>query len=145
MRSFHVGGLLVTLFCTAWATATQQAATSPGSDWPSYNGTPEGTRSSTLTQITPANASGPERACTFDTGENMSMQSGPVVVNNMLYLTTDTSTYAIDAATCGEIWHTVRTYEPIGFLNNHGVAYMDGRLFRVPRRCDLPAAMRTFE
>ena len=132
MRWFHLTAPLITLFCTACATATQQAATSMASDWPSYNGTLEGTRYSPLTQLTPANASSLERACTFDTGESMSMQSGPVVINNVLYLTTDTSTYAIDAATCGEIWHTVRTYEPIGFLkNNHGVAYMDGRLFRV--------------
>ena len=37
------------------------------------------------------------------------MQSGPVVVNGVLYLTTDTSTYAIDAATCRELWHTPRS------------------------------------
>jgi glucose dehydrogenase len=54
------------------------------------------------------------------------------VVNGVLYITTDTSTYAIDAATCGRIWHTARPYSELGFLkNNHGVAYMDGRLFRV--------------
>ena len=40
---------------------------------------------------------------TFDTAENMSMQSGPVVVDRVLYFTTDTSTYAIDAGTCREI------------------------------------------
>ena len=60
------------------------------------------------------------------------MQSGPVVVNGVLYLTTDTSTYAVDAATCRRIWHTSRTYEKLGFLkNNHGAAYLDGKLFRV--------------
>ena len=132
MRLFRLAGSFVTLFCVACTTATQQTATSSRSDWPSYNGNLEGTRFSALAQITPANAMNLERACTFDTGENMSMQSGPVVVGNVLHLTTDTSTYAIDAATCREIWHTARAYEPIGFLkNNHGVAYMDGRLFRV--------------
>lgn len=101
-------------------------------DWPSYNGTLEGTRYSPLTQITPANASTLERACTFDSGEQMSMQSGPIVVGGVLYVTTDTSTYAIDAATCRRIWHTAKPYEGLSFLkNNHGVAYMDGRLFRV--------------
>ena len=40
--------------------------------------------------------------------------------------------YAIDAATCRRIWHTALSYQPLGFLkNNHGVAYLDGRLFRV--------------
>lgn len=101
-------------------------------DWPSYNGTLDGMRYSQLAQITSANASSLNRVCTFDTGENMSMQSGPVVVSGVLYLTTDTSTYAVDAATCRRIWHTARSYQPIGFLkNNHGVAYMNGRLFRV--------------
>jgi glucose dehydrogenase len=101
-------------------------------DWPSYNGSLEGGRFSNLSQITPANASQLERACTFDSGEQMSMQSGPVVVDGVLYFTTDTSTCAIDAATCRRKWHTARPYRPIGFLkNNHGVAYMGGRLFRV--------------
>lgn len=91
-----------------------------------------GTRYSALNQITAANASGLGQVCTFDTHESMSMQSGPVVVNGVLYLTTDTSTYAVNAATCTQIWHTPRPYQPIGFLkNNHGVAYMNGRLFRV--------------
>ena len=60
------------------------------------------------------------------------MQSGPVVVNGVLYLTTDTSTYAIDAATCRKIWHTAKSYPSPTFLkNNHGVAYSDGKLYRV--------------
>ena len=99
-------------------------------DWASYNGTPEGTRYSTLERITAANARSLERICSFDSGEHMSMQSGPVVVGRRLYFTTDTSTYAIDAATCERIWQTVKTYEPTAVLkNNHGVAHMDGRLF----------------
>ena len=72
------------------ATEPGETGTSAGSDWPSYNGTLEGTRYSALAQITPLNASSLERACTFDTGENMSMQTGPVVVDGFLYLTTDT-------------------------------------------------------
>lgn len=114
--------------------ADVRSATAIGTraDWPSYNGALDGTRYSALTQLTPANAAGLQRVCTFDSGEQMSMQSGPVVVDGVLYVTTDTSTYAIDAATCREIWHTARSYEPLEFLkNNHGVAHMDGRLFRV--------------
>ena len=111
------------------ATTPQAAQTS---NWGSYNGSLGGTRYSLLDQITSANASSLQQVCAFDTGENMSMQSGPIAVDGRLYLTTDTSTYALDGATCREIWHTVRTYEPLGFLkNNHGVAHMDGRLFRV--------------
>ena len=123
--------LLSLLWCGACASA-RQASMSLTGDWPSYNRTLDGMRYSELAQITSANASTLDRVCSFDSGENMSMQSGPVVVNGALYFTTDTSTYAIDAATCRELWHTAHSYQPMGFLkNNHGVAYMDGRLFRV--------------
>lgn len=124
----HVRAVVpIVSLCLAAAPLQAQEA-----DWPAYNGSLAGARYSTLTAISAANASTLRRVCTFDTGEQMSMQSGPVVVNGVLYLTTDTSTYAVDAATCREIWHTPRSYENIGFLkNNHGVAYMDGRLFRV--------------
>jgi alcohol dehydrogenase (cytochrome c) len=125
--------LLHLLFLSACAfDVSQQARSRIAADWPSYNGSLDGVRHSQLAQITTANAANLMRVCTFDTGEAMSMQSGPVVVGGVLYLTTDTSTYAIDAATCRERWHTARTYAPLGMLkNNHGVAHMDGRLFRV--------------
>jgi alcohol dehydrogenase (cytochrome c) len=133
--------LLVSLACTRTLppagsppSVTSPAVMSPVSagDWPSYNGSVEGMRYSSLSQITAANASQLERTCVFDSGEQMSMQSGPVIVGGVLYLTTDTSTYAIDAATCRRIWHTARPYPSLGFLkNNHGVAYLEGRLFRV--------------
>ncbi|HMI48778.1 MAG TPA: PQQ-binding-like beta-propeller repeat protein, partial [Gemmatimonadaceae bacterium] len=124
--------LLPLLGCLACVSATPRSSGPSPVDWPSYNGSLEGTRYSPLAQITPANAAALERVCTFDSGEQMSMQSGPVVVNGVLYVTTDTSTYAIDAATCRRIWHTARSYPSPAFLkNNHGVAYMDGRLFRV--------------
>ena len=126
-RPFAAAALLVSL--AACATTTGPAR---DTGWGSYNGPLEGTRYSSLSRINTTNASGLQRVCSFDSGESMSMQSGPVVVGRRLYFTTDTSTYAIDAATCQELWHTVRTYQPIGFLkNNHGVAHLDGRLFRV--------------
>ena len=110
--------LLVAIACTPQVQSTSRTPartdlpTSPagasGADWASYNGSPEGTRYSALAEITPANAASVQRACTFDTGEQMSMQSGPVVVDGVLYLTTDTSTYAIDAATCRRIWNNDR-------------------------------------
>lgn len=124
--------LLPLVACLACAPALSPGSAPVGTDWPSYNGTLDGSRYSPLTQLTATNASGLERGCSFDTREQMSMQSGPVVVNGVLFITTDTSTYAIDAATCARVWHTAKPYPSLGFLkNNHGVAYMDGRLFRV--------------
>jgi alcohol dehydrogenase (cytochrome c) len=139
--TLHLLPLLGFLACTttpppdtAPAPAGSRAIANASSsvNWPSYNGSLEGTRYSTLAQINTANAATLQLGCTFDTGEQMSMQSGPVMVGGVLYLTTDTSTYAIDAATCKRIWHTSRSYPKLGFLkNNHGVAYLDGKLFRV--------------
>jgi alcohol dehydrogenase (cytochrome c) len=101
-------------------------------EWPSYNGNHEGTRFSTLSQVTPSNAARLQKVCAFDTREQMSQQSGPVVIGGVLYFTTDTSTYAIDARTCARKWANHRAYSPLGFLkNNHGLAHLDGRLFRV--------------
>jgi len=101
-------------------------------NWPMFNGDYASNRYSMLRQITPANAANLRRACVFDTGEKMAAQSGPVVVDGTLYFTTDTSTYAIDARTCEVKWRRGRSYAPLTPLgNNHGVAYMDGRLYRV--------------
>lgn len=134
MNRFLVSSsLLVSLLLSGACAASRPQTSGPAPrDWPSYNRSLDGMRYSELRQITSANATSLDRVCTFDTGENMSMQSGPVVVDRVLYFTTDTSTYAIDAATCREIWHTPRSYQPLGFLkNNHGVAHLSGRLFRV--------------
>lgn len=100
-------------------------------DWPMYNGSYAGDRYSQLNEITTKNVSGVRKACTFDTGETGSFQNGPIVVDGILYLTTDTTTYAIDGATCQQKWKHTRDYSPGSWLgNNHGVAYLDGRLFR---------------
>ena len=52
----------------------------------------------------PANVARLRPVCTFDTGEQVSFQTGPVVVNGVMYLTSDRGTYAIDAATCAVKW-----------------------------------------
>ena len=101
-KAMRAGKYVVAVAAPTASSAAQQTRQPAGADWPSYNGSLEGARYSSLTQITAANASNLNRVCTFDTGENMAMQSGPVVVNGVLYLTTDTTTYAIHAAICQE-------------------------------------------
>jgi alcohol dehydrogenase (cytochrome c) len=103
-----------------------------GADWIGYNGDYRGDRYSTLAQITPANAPALRVVCTFDTGEHLSFQSAPTVVNGVMYVTTDTATYALDAASCARRWKHSHAYSPVQFLaNNRGVGYLDGRLYRV--------------
>ena len=100
-------------------------------DWPSYNRTLAGDRFSPLADITPSNVARLAHVCTYTLPEVTSLQTGPVVVAGVMYFTTDTISYAIDAATCTEKWRQVRHSETPGGLAVHrGFAYSNGRLFR---------------
>lgn len=110
--------------------AMQQDAVADG-DWPGYNRTLDGQRYSPLNQITTDNVGTLKQACVADLGEGGNFQSGIVVVNNMLYATTDTNTYAFDPATCQLKWkHHYEKPTPEGLRVNRGVAYADGKVFR---------------
>lgn len=113
------------------AVVLTSSAYAQGKEWPTYNGNYEAHRFSPLTQITAANVARVRRACSYDTKEALPMQSGPLVINGIMYVTTDTSTYALDARTCALKWRQSKVYSPQQFLkNNRGVAYLDGSLFR---------------
>ncbi len=102
-------------------------------DWASYNKTLTSERYSSLQQINASNASTLSPHCTFDLGESANFQSGLVVVDGTMYVTSDQNLYAIDAATCEVQWqHHYDDYtpNPQGLQVNRGVAYADGRLFR---------------
>jgi len=48
-----------------------------------------------------------------------------------MFFTTDTISYAIDAASCAEKWKQVRhSSSPSGLAVHRGFAWMNGRLFR---------------
>src|SRR5579875_2043084 len=70
-------------------------------DWLMYNGTYTGDRFSPLAQINRNNVSRLRPLCAFQLGELGPMQAGPVIHNGVMFITTETSTYAIDAATAG--------------------------------------------
>ncbi len=102
----------------------------PG-DWPAYNRTLAGDRYSPLQEINDSNVSRLRSVCNYTLPEVTSLQTGPLVVNGTMYFTTDTISYAIDAATCAEKWRKVRHSETPSMLGvNRGFAYADGRLFR---------------
>jgi len=112
------------LVCTAHAGAQSV-------DWMSYNGTLSADRFSPLTEITRSNVSSLRQVCTFDTNEHTGFEAVPVVIAGTAYITTDTATYAFDATNCQPRWHSSHVYSPRSELaNNHGVAFMNGRLFR---------------
>ena len=76
-------------------------------EWPVYGG-PGNARYSPLTQITRANVSQLEMAWSYDSHDAFTgseMQSNPIVVGGLLYVTTPTlKVVALDAATGREIW-----------------------------------------
>jgi alcohol dehydrogenase (cytochrome c) len=106
---------------------------SPGSDWAAYNGTLTGERFSPLHEITPANVGRLVQLCQIELGERAAMQSGPVVIDGTLFVTTAVSTYAVDATTCALRWKHSYHYSPsppFDLKVNRGVAYANGRLYR---------------
>lgn len=109
----------------------QPGGMSSGSEWPSYNGGYDATRYSFLSQINTSNVASLAEVARFKLPETTSFQSGPVLIDGTLHVTTATSTYAIDARTGEQRW--VHHFEPKSFgigTPVRGVGYGDGRLFR---------------
>src|SRR5450631_2140583 len=73
--------------------------------WPSYHGDYSGRRHSPLTQITPANVASLGLAWAFQTGQEPTIKSSPLVVNGVLYFTLPDNVWAVDARTGHQIWH----------------------------------------
>jgi alcohol dehydrogenase (cytochrome c) len=125
-RLFSATGIAAVL---ALSTLAAQREVPPG-DWPGYNRTFAGDRFSPLSDITTGNVARLQPVCTFETGEQVSFQTGPVVVNGTMYFTSDRATYAIDPATCAVKWKQTLTFPPSSLQVNRGVAYDNGRVFR---------------
>ena len=100
-------------------------------EWPSYNRTLAGDRFSPLSEITTKNVAQLKPICTYTLPEVTSLQTGPIVIAGTMYFTTDTISYAVNAATCAEKWKQVRhSPTPSPLAVHRGFAYLDGRLFR---------------
>jgi alcohol dehydrogenase (cytochrome c) len=109
---------------------TRAKSVAPG-DWPSFNRTLAGDRFSPLAEINRSNVARLQTLCTYELPEVAALQTGPVVVGGIMYFTSDTISYAIDASTCAERWRSVRhSPTPSRLGVNRGLAYLDGRLFR---------------
>jgi alcohol dehydrogenase (cytochrome c) len=115
-------------------TGPDQAALSAAersTDWLFHTHDYQGTRFSPLDQINASNASRLGVACIFQVGERDNFQTGPVVHNGTMYVTTMSSTIALDATTCRVKWrHSWRPRDDMGWQRNRGVAIKDGRVVR---------------
>ncbi|HEX3942223.1 MAG TPA: PQQ-binding-like beta-propeller repeat protein [Acidobacteriaceae bacterium] len=77
-------------------------------DWPTYNGSVDGNRYSPLDQINTANVRQLQPQFLFAPGGN-GLESTPVVVDGVMYVTGIPQTCALDARTGSTIWCTPRT------------------------------------
>lgn len=109
----------------------EEIANPSDDDWLSYNRDYTGQRFSALKQITTGNVKHLAPSCIFQTGDTGSFQASPVIYKGKLYVTTTHGTFAIDAATCKELWR--HTYTPPGAEGlpvNRGVALYRGKVLR---------------
>lgn len=126
-----LGTLLLTATAASAVATGAHAQPASASDWPSYNRTLRGDRFAPQTAVTPATAPRLHEICTYDVGSPATMQAGPIVVQNVLYVTTAFDLIALDATTCAVKWRTTEAYTPASpLVLNRGAAYADGRLFR---------------
>ena len=127
--------LLALAACGRPARAPSSAAApapsvAPG-DWPTFNRTLAGDRFSPLAEIDRSNVARLAVVCRYALPEVTALQTGPIVIGGTMFFTTDTISYAIDAATCAERWRRVRhSPTPNRLAVNRGAAYLDGRIFR---------------
>ena len=104
------------------------------SDWLMSNGGYSQMRYSVASQINPSNVARLRPAFVFQTAVVESMETAPLVVDGVMFLTTSFDhVYAVDAATGEEYWHFKHKMGPITTFccgpNNRGVASVDGRLY----------------
>ena len=87
----------------ALATA-QPGGMKSGSEWPSYNGGYDATRFSSLSQINTGNVASLAEVARFKLPETTAFQSGPVLIDGTMYVTTANNTYALDPRTGEQRW-----------------------------------------
>ena len=103
-------------------------------DWLHTQGNYAQTRYYPGAQINTRNVGKLRPAFVFQTEVNESMETAPIVVDGVMYLTTSYNhVYAADAATGEEFWHYKHRMGPVTTFccgpNNRGVAISGGKLF----------------
>ncbi len=103
-------------------------------NWLHPNGSYEQTRYYPASQINTGNVSKLRPAFVFQTGIVESMETAPLVVNGVMFLTTSYNhVYAINAKTGEQYWHYKHKIGPVSTYccgpNNKGVAISEGKLF----------------
>src|SRR6516164_10423817 len=99
--------------------------------WLMTNKSYDGHRYVDLHQIEPGNVAQLKEVCTFDSGVAAPAQSAPMLYEGRIYFSVGTTTLAIDATNCKEIWRHEWTLKGKALSNpNRGVAIKEGRVVR---------------
>ena len=118
----------------------------PG-EWPTYNGNLNANRYSELEQINTGNARKLGLKWTFSI-DYFELETTPIVVDGVMYVTGPNSIYSLDALTGREIWH-VRRPRTAGLTGdaatgiNRGVAVLGDKVFMVTDNARMLAVNRT--
>jgi alcohol dehydrogenase (cytochrome c) len=131
--------MTIGMLCVAWSTAN---ADEPGdaTPWPTVNLNYAADRYVSLDQITPQNAALLGETCRVRVDAGGAFQSGLLLMNGLIYLTTRAATLALDPVDCGVAWKSVYVPEgPEPFPVVRGPAFADGRVFRGTTDCRLLA------
>jgi alcohol dehydrogenase (cytochrome c) len=99
-----------------------------------YGLTQDLNRSSDLAQINTGNVKNLAPVWSLALGEKIGLQTQPLVIGDVMYVTTHNSTHAINAISGRQIWKTLTDY-PAGTVNccgsaNRGLAYYKDKLYR---------------
>ena len=84
-----------------------------------------------LNQINTQNVNSLRPVCIYQAPEGSTAQTNPIVYNNLIYITTQHLTVALDATNCGVRW--ISKWKPIkteAFPQSRGVAIKDGLVLR---------------
>ena len=117
-------------------------------DWPTYHGDPSGNRYSKLTQIDKSNVARLAPRWIFPMPNVSQIETTPIVVEGVMYVSSANEVYALDAGTGRTIWHfqRARTRGLAGnaaFGFNRGVAWAGDRIFLLTDNAHLIALSRS--
>ena len=121
-------GMLLSAAALTSQAMPPQSLRSVSEQWTTYNGDPSGRRFSTLTQIDAGNVKSLHLAWAYPT-KGPALKGTPLVVDGVMYFTVPDSTWAVDAETGVKLWQFDRPSDG-NKINNRGVAYLNGKLFR---------------
>jgi PQQ-dependent dehydrogenase (methanol/ethanol family) len=117
-------------------------------NWPSYNGTVDGNRNSSLDQINAKSVSKLQLQWTYSINF-FGLETTPVVVDGVMYVTGNNQVYALSGSTGREIWRYERPKSPGAAISgdaaigvNRGVAVLGNRVFYLTDNAHLIALDR---